>query len=140
MRRSLAVLVLVTSAFGCAMAWADAVPAGGDADIRARLKPFGGLCKAGDACGAPVAAATGTGLSATEIYGQYCTACHSTGAAGAPKEGDKAAWAPRIAQGMDALFASALNGKGGMPARGTCGNCSDDEIKATVKDVVAKSK
>ena len=46
----------------------------------------------------------------------------------------------RIAQGMDALFVSALNGKNGMPARGTCGNCSDDEIKATVKEIVGKSK
>ena len=140
MRRSLAVLLLVTGALGCAMAWADAVPPGTDADIRARLKPFGGLCKAGDPCGAPAAAATGTGLSASEIYGQYCTACHGTGAAGAPKTGDKAAWSARIAQGMDALFVGALNGKNGMPARGTCGNCSDDEIKATVKEIVGKSK
>ena len=60
---------------------------------------------------APVAAA-GT---APPLYAQVCSTCHAAGVAGAPKVGDKAAWAPRIAQGIDALTASAIKGKGAMP-------------------------
>jgi cytochrome c5 len=62
------------------------------------------------------------------------------GVAGAPKQGDKAAWAPRIATGMDALVASAINGKNIMPPRGACASCSDDDIKAAVQYMVSQSK
>ena len=130
----------VASTFGSLAAVADAVPPGSDAQIRERLKPFGALCKTGDKCGAPTASAAGTGLSGEAIFGKYCTACHGTGAAGAPKFGDKAAWAPRIGTGMDALYNSALHGKNAMPPRGTCGDCSDAEIKSTVQYIVSKSK
>lgn len=140
MRRSLAVLLLVVGAFGGMAAFGDAVPPGSADDIKARLKPFGAVCRAGDSCGAPAAAATGTGLSADKIYGQFCTACHDTGAGGAPKLGDGAAWAPRVAQGMELLMSHAINGKGGMPARGTCANCTDDEVKATVQYILDNSK
>ena len=53
-----------------------------------------------------------------QIYKAVCSACHATGAAGAPKFGDAGAWAPRIAKGYDSLMASVLKGKGAMPARG----------------------
>ena len=53
-----------------------------------------------------------------EVYKAQCTACHSTGAAGAPKLGDNAAWAPRIASGYEALLNSAVKGKGAMGAQG----------------------
>jgi len=59
-----------------------------------------------------------------EVYKSVCSACHGTGAAGAPKFGDTAAWAPRIAKGYDALMVSALKGKNAMPARG--GSSPDD--------------
>ncbi len=140
MRRSLAVLLLVAGAFAGMAAFGDARPPGSTDDIRARLKPFGAVCKAGDTCGAPAAAATGTGLAADKIYGQFCVACHDSGAAGAPKLGDAVAWAPRVAQGMELLISQAINGKGGMPARGTCMNCTDDEVGATVQYIVDKSK
>ncbi len=78
--------------------------------------------------------------SGEEIFNTACTACHSTGAAGAPKLGDKEAWAPRIAAGMDALMESAINGKKSMPPRGTCADCSDDELKHAVEYMVSKSK
>ena len=78
--------------------------------------------------------------SGEEIFNASCTACHSTGAAGAPKIGDKEAWAPRIATGMDALMKSAINGKKSMPPRGTCMDCSDDELKSAVEYMVSKSK
>ena len=70
---------------------------------------------------------------------QVCSACHAAGVAGAPKLGDKAAWAPRIAQGIDALTASAIKGKGAMPPKGGS-NASDAEIKAVVTYMVNASK
>jgi cytochrome c5 len=73
------------------------------------------------------------------LFAQVCTACHSTGAAGAPKLGDKAAWAPRIAQGIDALTASAIKGKGAMPPKGGS-NASEAEIKAVVTYMVNAAK
>ena len=74
------------------------------------------------------------------VYNTVCTACHASGIAGAPKTGDKAAWAPRIATGMDALFKSASNGKNAMPARGGGADLSDDELKAAVEYLVGKAR
>lgn len=66
-------------------------------------------------------------------YNMYCVACHGTGAAGAPKTGDKAYWEPRLAVGMDALVESAKKGKNAMPPMGLCGDCSDAELKALIE-------
>ncbi|MEN3111250.1 c-type cytochrome [Uliginosibacterium paludis] len=88
---------------------------------------------------APVAESTGP-KSAEDIVAQVCSACHGTGAAGAPKIGDKAAWAPRIAQGMDTLVQHALQGKGAMPAKGGNPALSDDEVKAAVALLVKQAK
>ena len=88
------------------------------------------------AAAAPVAAAA----DGKKVYDSSCMACHATGAAGAPKLGDKAAWAPRIAQGMDTLHANAVNGIRAMPPRGTCAACSDDDLKAAVDYMVGVSK
>jgi cytochrome c5 len=72
------------------------------------------------------------------IYAQSCFACHATGAAGAPLLGDAAAWGPRIAQGMDTLMATVVNGKGAMPPRGTCAACSDEDLRAAVEYMLSK--
>ena len=69
-----------------------------------------------------------------------CKLCHEAGLAGAPKTGDKAAWAPRLAQGMAAVFANAKNGKNAMPPKGGAADLSDDELKAAVDFLVGKSK
>ncbi len=78
------------------------------------------------------------------IYNTVCFACHSTGAAGAPKTGDKAAWDPRIAQGMDVLKQHAVQGfkgsKGVMPPKGGRADLPDADIEAAVEYLVAKSK
>ncbi len=74
------------------------------------------------------------------VYASSCAACHATGAAGAPKAGDKAAWAPRIKTGKDALYASALKGKGAMPAKGGNAGLSDAEVKAAVDYLVGQAK
>lgn len=71
--------------------------------------------------------------SGEKIYNTYCVACHGTGVLGAPVKGDATAWAPRLAKGEETLLNHAINGFNAMPAKGTCSNCSDDEILATIQ-------
>ena len=75
-------------------------------------------------------------------YNKTCALCHAAGVAGAPKPGDKADWAPRIAQGKDTLYKHAIEGftgaKGLMPARGAS-TLTDDEVKTTVDYMVGLS-
>ena len=73
-------------------------------------------------------------------YKDACAVCHAAGIAGSPKFGDKAAWAPRIATGMDALYNTALKGKGAMPAKGGRTELSDNAVKAVVDYMVAQAK
>ena len=73
------------------------------------------------------------------LYAQICSACHAMGVAGAPKFGDKAAWAPRIAMGIDALTASAIKGNGAMPPKGGSA-ASEAEIKTVVTYMVNAAK
>jgi cytochrome c5 len=75
-----------------------------------------------------------------KVYESGCVACHGAGVAGAPKFGDKAAWAPRIKTGMDALYASSLKGKGVMPPKGGNTALSDADVKAAVDFMVAAAK
>lgn len=73
------------------------------------------------------------------VYEKSCVACHAAGVANAPKLGDKAAWAPRVATGKDALLASVLKGKGAMPPKaGTA--LKDDEIAAAVDYMLSSVK
>ena len=80
------------------------------------------------------------GNSGKATYDTVCMACHAAGVAGAPKFGDKAAWAPRVAQGKDALHGSALKGKGAMPPKGGNPALSDDAVKAAVDYMVSAAK
>ncbi|HJV69461.1 c-type cytochrome [Ideonella sp.] len=66
-----------------------------------------------------------------QVFQAQCSACHATGAAGAPKFGDEAAWGPRIKQPFDALLNSALKGKNAMPPQGG-GDFSDYEVARAV--------
>ena len=132
---SLAV-VAIMALFASLPLRADAVPPGSDDDIRERLAPFGSLCRAGDECGSAAAVADTGPLSGEDVYNQFCFACHATGASDAPLFADTEAWAPRIAKGMDVLWESTLNGIGMMPAKGTCMNCSDEELQAAVDYIV----
>ena len=75
-----------------------------------------------------------------KTYQASCQACHASGAAGAPKLGDKAAWAPRIATGMDAMLAVAIKGKVAMPPRGACAACTDEDLKAAIEYMVSQSQ
>lgn len=65
-------------------------------------------------------------------YGSACATCHGSGAGGAPKKGDAAAWAPRLKQGEATLLAHIKNGFRAMPPRGLCNDCTDAEYKALI--------
>lgn len=109
-------------------------------EINARISPIGSLCMAGDACAAAAVTVAAGPRSGEEVYKGKCMVCHATGAAGAPKLGDAGAWAARVGKGIDVLYANAINGINGMPAKGLCMDCSDDEIKASVDYMVENSK
>ena len=94
---------------------------------------------------APAAApaATATASDAGEgktVYNATCHVCHATGLAGSPKFGDKAAWAPRIATGMDKLYNAALHGLNAMPPKGGNASLSDAQVKAAVDYMVSAAK
>ena len=111
--------------------------------VEQRIKPVGELVKY-DGAPPPVAAAVTTvalkAKSGEEVFNGACVACHGAGIAGAPKTGDKALWAPRIAQGMNTLYEHAIKGFKTMPAKGGQVALGDDEVKAAVDYQVAKSK
>ncbi|MDB4598917.1 c-type cytochrome [Candidatus Pseudothioglobus singularis] len=71
--------------------------------------------------------------SGEEIYNSKCAGCHSSGVMGSPKFASLEDWAPRVGLGLEKLTLSAIAGKGGMPAKGTCMDCTDNDIKITVK-------
>jgi cytochrome c5 len=88
---------------------------------------------------AAAASATVSAPAGEALYKQACTVCHAAGVAGAPKLGDKAAWAPRLGAGVDGLTASVIKGKGAMPPKGGSA-ASDAEIRATVEYMLASVK
>jgi cytochrome c5 len=89
---------------------------------------------------APVASAAGRAADGKAVYDRACVACHQAGVAGAPKLGDKAGWAPRIAQGMDTLYMNSLKGKGTMPPKGGQTALPDADVKAAVDYLVGAAK
>jgi cytochrome c5 len=112
--------------------------------VEQRIRPVGEIVKF-DGAPPPVAAAAVTTValkakSGEEVYNGACVACHGAGIAGAPKTGDKALWAPRIAQGASTLYKHAIEGFKAMPAKGGQAALSDDEVKAAVDYQIAKSK
>ena len=84
------------------------------------------------------AAAGGAARSGEQIYKAACSACHDAGVAGAPKLGDKGAWAPRLALGLDGLLKSAIAGKNAMPPKGGS-DANDTELAAAIVFVANKS-
>ena len=89
---------------------------------------------------APAAAGATGKADGKATYDSACVACHGAGIAGAPKAGDKAAWAPRLKTGMDALYASALKGKGAMPMKGGNPAIADTDVKAAVDYLAGLAK
>jgi len=77
--------------------------------------------------------------SGEEVYAGGCGTCHDNGVAGAPKLDDKATWENRLSGGFTALVASAINGKGGMPARGGNPDNTDSEMELAVSHMIKKA-
>lgn len=118
------------------------------AAVAERTAPMGAVSVAGaEEEAAPAvteAAAAGDGDAGKKIYDGLCAACHGSGIPGIPQLGDKEAWAPRIAQGMETLYTHSIDGFTGnsgmmMPPRGG-GTSSDDEVKAAVDHMVSHSQ
>ncbi|MDB5953694.1 MAG: cytochrome [Ramlibacter sp.] len=85
-------------------------------------------------------AATAFAADGKAVYEQTCAMCHAAGVANAPKLGDKAAWAPRVATGKPALVASVTGGKGAMPPKGGNAALSADDLSAAVDFLMAAAK
>ncbi|WP_416308729.1 c-type cytochrome [Neptunicella sp. SCSIO 80796] len=102
-------------------------------EIKQRIKPVGQVTVAG---AVEETAASSGPRSGEDVFKASCFACHGTGAMGAPKKGDAGAWEPRIEQGEDVLIKHALSGYNAMPPKGTCGDCSEDEIKAAIEYMI----
>ncbi|MGL6040961.1 MAG: c-type cytochrome, partial [Deefgea sp.] len=89
--------------------------------------------------GAAAGGAIDPAVKGKEIYASVCMACHDSGAAGAPKLGDKAAWAPRLKDGVDSSIARAIKGINAMPAKGGYSG-SDEEFKAAALFMINAAK
>lgn len=105
--------------------------------VNARIQPVG---QVEVAAAAPAADSAPAGVDGKKVYDGACAACHASGVAGAPKPGDKAAWAPRVKTGVGAMLKSALGGKGAMPPKGGNASLSDAEVRASVEYMLGQSK
>jgi cytochrome c5 len=108
-------------------------------DVAMRLQPVVTLDEMRSSMTAASAAVDTAEKSPDQLYQAACLACHSTGAAGAPKIGDAAAWTARLAKGLDSLVTSAINGIGAMPPRGGS-QYNDDQVRATIEYILSESK
>ena len=108
MRRSVALLLLLSAVAGCDKA-STPPPAEGAALALAPADP-----------------------KLAKLYAQTCKSCHTSAASGAPMAGDKAAWAPRVAQGLPTLVQHAVEGYKGMPPMGSCSDCTEKELTALI--------
>ena len=104
-----------------------------DNSVLERIKPVGEVRVDTSTMVASAESTETAERSGEEIYNSKCAGCHNSGVMGAPKYAALADWSSRIDLGLDKLTASAIAGKGGMPARGTCMDCTDNEIKVTVQ-------
>lgn len=108
--------------------------------IKARIQPIGDVDVDGDVAVVDDLAPAALGPDAgKKRYEKSCAVCHGAGIAGAPKFRDQADWADRMPRGIDDLLASAIKGVGGMPAKGTCMSCSDEELRRAIEHMVPQS-
>lgn len=137
--------------------WAASAQATTDEDIAQRIKPVGEVCVQGQECDnaaalaaaaaaapagdaiadAGAAPAAASGRSGDEIYNKYCTVCHGSGLMNAPKTGDSADWQARADAkgGLEGILKNAISGINAMPPKGTCSDCTDDELLGAIKSM-----
>ncbi|MFT4941079.1 MAG: cytochrome c5 [Paraglaciecola sp.] len=104
-----------------------------DDAIKARIQPVGKVHVAGAKAQSNADAGPRSGA---DIYAKSCNTCHGSGILGAPKLQNAADWAPRLEKGFDTVWQNAIKGINAMPPKGTCGNCSDDDIKAAIEHMI----
>ncbi|MCK9534754.1 MAG: c-type cytochrome [Pseudomonas sp.] len=131
--------ILVAQATVLAL-WAVSAQATTDEDIAQRIKPVGVVCVQGDECAnvaAVAAPAASAGRSADDIITKHCSACHVSGLLGAPIVGETAAWQVRADAkgGLEGILKTAISGINAMPPKGTCSDCSDDELMSAIKSM-----
>lgn len=126
---------VVASAAPAASATPASAPAAAAAPASAPAAPAPAAGAAHAAAGTPADAAEGK-----KVYDETCHVCHATGLLGSPKFGDKAAWAPRIAQGMNTLYNAALHGLRSMPPKGGNASLTDAQVKAGVDYMTSAAK
>jgi cytochrome c5 len=149
---SAAVMLLIAKMFTMGTSVDPDSPEMSEKAIAERIRPVGQVNVAdagsddsatagssGQAAAPAEAPAAASASSGEQVYNASCQMCHGTGVGGAPIVGDKAVWKTRIAQGKDALYASAINGKNTMPPKGGAMSTSDDDIKAAVDFMIGKS-
>lgn len=122
--------------------WAAGAQATTDEDIAQRIKPVGEVCVQGQECanapaGAAGAAVASAGRSADDIIAKHCVACHGSGLLGAPIIGETAAWQERADTqgGLEGLLKFSISGIRAMPPKGTCSDCTDDELMGAIKSM-----
>jgi cytochrome c5 len=132
----------ILAVFAFLTLWVLTAHASTSDDLAKRLEPVGQVCVQGKECPGMDVAATAGGAggaggakSPDDVIGKHCNACHSTGLLGSPKIGDSADWGKRAKEqgGLDGLLAKAITGINSMPPKGTCADCSDDELKGAIK-------
>lgn len=117
--------------------------------IEKRIKPYGQVRVEGEASvtkaeekqkTAEKEPAEGLPLSAEAIYTRYCAACHRTGLAGAPIFRNTEQWKPRLdKKSLEELTATAVKGINAMPAKGTCNQCSEEDIRRSIEYMLPQS-
>lgn len=128
--KQLKALIIMAITIFAVQAWADTDAA--NQKIQERIKPVGTVCAGAECGGASEAAASSSARSGESIYNKACVACHGSGLLDAPKKGDTAAWDKRYAQGEETVLKHAINGLNAMPPKGTCNDCSDDELLSAI--------
>lgn len=130
--------------------WAVSAQAMTDEEIAQRIKPVGVVCVKGDECDKAAAAATAvastdeaapaaasSGRSGEQIVTSHCAVCHGTGLLDAPISGATDVWQARADDkgGLEALLKNSITGINAMPPKGTCSDCTDDELMAAIKSM-----
>jgi len=151
----IALIVMLTQLITSSPDMGKGNPALSEEAVAKRLKPVGEVAvdpsQPKPVAAAPVAVAAAPGAAAPaagkadtgkgkSVYDSACTVCHAAGVAGAPKAGDKTAWAPRLKTGVNALYTSSLKGKNAMPPKGGNLSLSDADVKAAVDYMVGLVK
>jgi cytochrome c5 len=122
------VLLIMLAKFVISTSPTDAASAPAET-VASRIKP---VVDVNNAATFNLAAGGGGARAGEEIVQSVCSACHASGAAGAPKIGDKGAWAPRIGKGLAGLLQTAIKGKGAMPPRGGASDLTDFELSRAI--------